>query len=72
MEEFSIPWTSLRTADVMKTLITSSRTAASNNCRGDSRSWHAIIIIAYEKFTVKISEMQNFQEIIKVGYPKIT
>lgn len=33
-----IPFTSLRTAEVMKILITSSSTVASKTCRGDSKS----------------------------------
>lgn len=40
------PRISLRAADVMKMLITSSRTVASNTSIGDSKSWDAIIIIA--------------------------
>lgn len=44
----NIPWMSLRKADVMKMLMTSSNTVASNNWSGDPKSWQAIIIIAWE------------------------
>lgn len=40
---------SLRAAEVIKMLITSSRIVASKTCSGESRSWDAIITIAYNE-----------------------
>lgn len=42
------PWISLRIAEVIKMLMMSSNTAASNNWSGDPKSWQAMIIMAYE------------------------